>query len=115
MRIYVIHTYGRRHGLNDTECEINALKSVAFGRELIKKGWNPFVPNLYHWVHKGWLESPDEGGWFKMVSDWLQFCDAVFVGAIPEWGDSGVHREIEMAIKMNKPIYYRLEDVPDAF
>lgn len=113
MKIYVIHTYGRRHGLNDTECEINALKSVALGRELIKKGHNPFIPNLYHWVHKGWVDSPDEGGWFKIVSDWLQYCDAVLVGAVPEWDDSGVHREIEMAKEMGLTIHYSIEEIGD--
>jgi hypothetical protein len=114
MKVYVIHTLGRRHGLSELECEINVLKSIQCGRELIKKGHNPFLPNLWWYVHKAWEDSPQEGGWFKMVSDWMQFCDAVFVGAVPEWEDSGVHREIKMATEMGKVIYYRLEDIPDA-
>lgn len=113
MKIYVIGVYGRRHGLNDLECEANALKSVALGRELITKGHNPYIPNLFHFVHKGWSSSPGEGKWFKIVSEWMQYCDAVFVGEVPNWEDSGVHREIQMAIAMDKPIFYKLEDVPN--
>jgi len=90
MRIYVAHTYGRRHGLSNNLCERNAYRSIEVGRELIKRGHNPFIPNLYHFVHTGWDFSPEEDFWLRLVSDWLRFCDAVLVARKPEWEGSGV-------------------------
>ena len=113
MKIYVAHTYGRRHGLTDAECEANALKAVGFGRALIKKGHNPFVPNLWHFVHKNWVDSPHEDHWFILVSEWLRFCDAILIAEIPPWGNSGVEREWMMTQSMGLIIYMSLDEVPD--
>jgi hypothetical protein len=113
MKIYVAHTYGRRHGLNDLECEINTLKSIAVGRKLIRKGHNPFIPNLYHYVHKGFPDSPEEDKWFEIVSEWVQYCDALLVAELPEWEGSGVGREIRIAQTLNIPVYFHLEDIPN--
>lgn len=113
MRIYVAHTYGRRHRLTEAECEANALKAVDFGRALIKKGHNPFIPNLWHFVHKNWIDSPHEDHWFMLVSEWLRFCDAILIAEMPSWEESGVQRELEMAQEMGLIIYRNLLEVPD--
>jgi len=111
MKIYVAHTYGRRHGLSEQECELNAFKSIEVGRKLILKGHNPFVPNLWHFIHTGWSQSPDEDVWLSLVSEWIYSCDALFVANAPSWDDSGVHREVEMAKRMGMPIYYNIDDI----
>lgn len=89
------------------------LHSLEITRELIKCGHNPFNPLLWHYIHLGWRHSPDEDKYYELVSAWIVNCDAVFVGSIPNWENSGVHREIKMAIAMGKPIFYRLEDIPN--
>ena len=113
MKIYVAHTYGRRHGLTDAECEVNALKSIAFGRALIMRGHNPFIPNLWHFVHKKWVDSPHEDHWFMLVSEWLKFCDAILIAEMPPWEESGVQRELEMAHDLGLIVYHSLNEVPD--
>ena len=113
MLIYVAHTYGRRHGLSDSECEFNAYSSIAWGRKLIMKGHNPFIPNLYHFVHGGWDFSPDEDIWLPLVSHWLRFCDALFVAEMPPWEGSGVQHEIDLAKSLNMPIFYSLEEIDE--
>jgi hypothetical protein len=112
MRIYICHPYGRRHGLSDEMLEENALRAIEWGRKLIEMGHNPFIPNLYHFVHKGWDFSPDEDFWLNLVSHWLLFCDAVFVAEKPKWKGSGVQYEIDMAHKIGIPVYYSLEEIP---
>jgi len=113
-KIYVAHTYGRRWGLTDDECECNAIKSIAWGRILIERGWNPFIPNLFHFVHKGWGNSPEESTYFELVSEWIQDCDALFVAEMPPWENSGVAREVGIAESLDIPVYYSLEELPDA-
>lgn len=113
MRIYVAHTYGRRHGLSDKECERNAWKSIEVGRLLIMKGHNPFIPNLYHFVHKNWNKTLPDNLWLTLVSEWLHFCDALLVAEMPPWDGSGVQHEIDIANKLKLPIYYSIDDIPD--
>ena len=112
MKIYVAHTYGRRHGLSNEECERNAMASVELGRQLIMKGHNPFIPNLFHWVHKGWENSPDEAIYLSLVSEWIRDCDALLVGAMPHWVNSGVRREMKIAEALGKKIYWNIDEVP---
>lgn len=113
MKIYVAHTYGRRHGLTEAECEANALKSIEYGRALIKMGHNPFIPNLWHFVHKNWIDSPHEDHWFMLVSEWLKFCDAILIAEIPPWQNSGVRRELDMALDLGLIIYHSLDEIPN--
>jgi len=113
MRVYVAHSYGRRHGLTEAGCEANALRAVEFGRALIKKGHNPFIPNLWHFVHKNWVDSPHEDHWFMLVSEWLRFCDAILIAEMPAWAESGVERELRMAVGMGLHVYSSLDEVPD--
>ncbi len=112
MKIYIAHTYGRRHGISDKELEANALASVEVGRQVILKGHNPFIPNLFHWVHKDWKESPDETLYFSLVSDWIRDCDALLVASLPKWGNSGVKREMKIAEALGKKIYFDISEVP---
>ena len=113
MRIYVAHNYGRRRGLSNEECEVNVMRSIEIGRELILQGHNPFIPNLLHFVHKGWAMSPDESYWHQLSSEWLRFCDSIFVGSKPLDVNSGVKDEVDTSRVLKLPAYYSIEDVPD--
>ena len=113
MKIYVAHEYGRRHGKSDIECEINTWKAINIGRKLIELGHNPLVPNLWHFIAKDWKHSAeDESMWYDLVSSWIEDCDALFVGKYPEWENSGVQQEIELADTLGVPVYWNLEDIP---
>jgi hypothetical protein len=111
-KIYVAHVYGRRHGLTNEECEKNTWLSICVGRELIKKGWNPFIPNIYHFVHKDWDDSPEETIYFDLVSSWIENCQALLVARRALW-EGGVEREEKIAKNLCKDVYLNLADVPD--
>lgn len=114
MKIYVAHTYGRRHGLSDEECEKNVQKSIHWGIKVLNKGHNPFIPNLYHYVHKQMGDySFDESVWLSLVSSWLVDCEAIFVAEMPKWEGSGVMRELVMAQSLNKKVFYDIDEIPD--
>lgn len=117
MKIYVAHNYGRRRGLTKEEREANVAASVELGRQIILKGHIPFIPNLYHHIHEGWDKSPNEEVWTRMVSAWIEDCQALLVGSDtlehPDWEHSGVRREIGIARRLNKIIYLHIDEVPD--
>jgi hypothetical protein len=108
MKIYIAHPYGRRRGLNDGECQKNVDKSLEITRQLIKKGHNPLNPLLWHFVHQGWHDTPDEEIYFHLVSSWIEDCDAFFYGGYAD----GVIREQKIAEALGKKIYYSLDEVP---
>lgn len=115
MRIYIAHVYGRQFGLSEEELEQNAQDSIEWGRKVLMKGHLPFVPNLYHYFHKGWDLSPKEQIYFDLVSHWLRFCDALFVAKLPpvEWHSSGVLKEVNIAQQLKLPVYFKFEDIPN--
>ena len=110
-KVYVCSVYGRRHGLSEEECEANTYKAIEVGRKLILKGYIPFIPHLFHFVHKGWAVSVEEPIYFEIVSSWIEYCDILLVASMPQWEGSGVQREIEIAEGLDIPIYYKLEDL----
>ena len=113
-RIYVAHSYGRRHGLSPKECELNAYKSINYGVKLIEKGHNPFIPNLYHFVWRAMGDnSPPELTWLDMVKEWLRFCDAILIAEMPPYPNSGVAEELRLAEALGLKIYRHIDEVPD--
>ena len=106
MKIYVAGPYGRRKGLSDAECEANVRVAIDAGRALIAKGHIPFIPHLYHYVHVGWSDSPDEEVWLRIASSWIEHCDALLL--LP--GESaGAQHEVELAL--GKKVYRSIEEV----
>ncbi len=112
MRIYVCHAYGRRRGLSMEALQRNVNASIRIGLEIIKKGHNPFIPNLYHYVHLMSNGTIDEGIFFRLVSEWVRFSEALFVGSEPS-DSQGVQAEIDMAKEIGIPIYYDIKEVPE--
>lgn len=111
MKIYVAHTYGRRHGLSEEECEANTLKAIKVGRKLIKMGHNPFIPNLWHYIHKNWNDTLNEDKWLSLVSEWIANCDVLLVASMPKWDGSGVSSEIHIAQELGIYVCWDIEDI----
>ena len=111
-KIYVAHVYGCSDKLSQDARGENVKDCLEnFARPLILLGYNPFVPLLYHYIHIGWYDSPNEQEYFHMVSDWIKDCSKFLMAKNAE--NSGVNREIETAKNFGVHIYYRLSDVPD--
>lgn len=108
MHVYVAYPYGRRRGLDKTEIEANVQASIEIGRQLIAKKHTPFVANLYHYVHHGWEDSPDEDVWFDIVSGWIERCDALYFGGM----STGTLAEHRIAVGLDLPVYYTIDEVP---
>ena len=110
-KVYVSHSYGRREGLSQIDCLLNVISSIMVARELILKGYNPFCPNLWHYLHSGWESSPNEDIWLELVSAWISNCDCVLVAKESCRADSGVQKEIKLARSLGIPIFYNIEDI----
>ena len=108
MFVYVAYPYGRSRNLSLNLININVQASIEIGRRLILKGHIPFVANLYHFVHEGWEDSPEEPVWFDIASSWVRKCDALYFGG----GSTGTNAERRIAFGLRLPIYYSLDEVP---
>ena len=82
----------------------NTENAIAAGEELANLGFVPFVPHLNHWWDSYFPHYP--GFWYAYDLEWLERCDCL----LRLDGDSvGADREVEYAIKLNKPVYYCIE------
>ena len=108
MKIYVAHPYGRRRNLPEYSIATNVGLSIRAGRELIKRGHIPFIPNLYHFVDKYWDESCSEERWAEISASWIECCDALLYCAPSE----GCDKELQIAKELGKQIFYDLEEIP---
>ncbi len=113
MRIYVAHSYGRRRGASLETLQRNVNESIEYGLALIEKGHNPFIPNLYHYVHLMANGSITEDTFINLMTEWVRQCDALLVTTPPQGKDSGVQIEIDVARETGIPIHYSLEDIED--
>ena len=105
-RIFVSHPYGRRRGLSGKELQDNVDNSIRYGIEIIKKGHNPFIPLLYHYVSQ-FDSTITEETFLNMSVEWVKQCDALFVSSI----SPGVQVEIDTARKHLIPIYRSLSEI----
>ena len=86
----------------------NVRRACFAGDEILRKGHTPFIPHLSHlWE----LISPKPWGiWLRIDFALLAKCDALL--RLP--GESiGADAEVAEAMRLGKPIYYDLKDIPD--
>ena len=110
MRIYVAGPYNPRGADTHDAARIanhNVQAAIKIAIELIKKGHNPYVPHLTHYLH---IESdvafPGEK-WYEMDNEWLDYCDALFYIA----PSVGADLELKRVKSQGKPAYFSLEEV----
>ena len=108
MKIYVAHPYGRRKGISDASIESNVNRTIELSRKVIDKGHTPFIPNLYHYVDKGWSSTCGEEIWLQISMQWIESCDAFFYGGKSD----GCDEELAEAQALGKIIYTDIDDVP---
>lgn len=109
MRIYIASPYGRRAGKSPDEIGTWVMYANKIAGVLVKWGHTPFVPHNYHYVHELMNEKVDEDRWFSIVSEWIQFCDALFrTGS----DSDGADREVAIAQELGIPVYFHLDDIP---
>ncbi len=107
-RIYIASPYGRRINNSDAQCEANVKTVIEAARRLILLGHIPFPANIYHFVHKDWLLSPDEDTWLKICMTWVPFCDMLL--RLP--GKShGADAEVKLAENLGIKVVYSFEEL----
>lgn len=109
MKIFISHPYGRRKGISDTAIERNVKKTIELSRKIIARGHTPFIPNLYHYVDKGWKDSCGEDIWLQIALQWIECCDAFYYGG----NSDGCNEELAEAQALGKIIYTDIDDVPE--
>jgi hypothetical protein len=111
MRIYVAGPYGS-HDLPAEKRLANTMVAIRAGRELIKKGHEPYIPHLSHFVHEGWPDSPEADTWKRLDLVWLPFCEAILM--VGNWQtSSGAIDELNASMRLGHFIFYSLAEVPD--
>ncbi len=110
MIIYIASPYGRRIGKKGSTLTNNVKRSIEAGRELILKGHTPFMPLLYHYVHKDWRKTPSEDVWHRICKAFLFHCQGVLR---LEGYSIGADDEVADAKALGKKVFYSLEEVPD--
>ena len=104
MKIYVAGPYSAN---NPHNIQLNVDRAIDIGCELIKRGHNPFIPHLTHYV---WLRPEGDFSydkWCELDVEWLKLCDALyFIGS-----SNGANAELELAKKLGLKIFYSLEEV----
>ena len=114
-KIYVAHAYGRRHNLSFEQCEQNVKDCIRnFTLPLMDMGYNPFTPLLEHYIYEdNWVNAQPEDEVYERVSAWIKDCSKFLVAKNGHWENSGVDREIQIALRYGLSIYYSLDSVPD--
>lgn len=89
----------------------NIRKAAEAGRLLLERGCHPIVPHL---LVREYYRPEDEGGPFgyealmEYALGLLARCDAIlFLGS-----SSGADRELALAKKLGKPVYYDIRELP---
>ncbi len=83
----------------------NVYKALAAAEELIKNGFIPFIPHLYHFWHIVFFH--EKVFWMDLDFEWLTKCDAVWVLG----HSTGVVAEVGVAAANKVPIFYFLQHI----
>ena len=108
MKIYIAGTYSAPTW---KEKQINTDKAIWAGIQVMLKGHNPFIPHLTHYIDKMAYDknifiSYDK--WMEIDNEWLELCDAfLYLNS-----SKGANVELEKAKKLDKIIFYDLNEIP---
>jgi len=100
IKVYVASPYT----IGDTA--VNVKRQIDMVDKLMDRGFAPFAPLYSHFQHmvhpRPWQD------WVKVDLEWVASCDCV----LRLDGESkGADMEVELALKLNIPVYYSLEEL----
>jgi hypothetical protein len=86
----------------------NVRNAIDAAEMLHQMGHKPFVPHLF----KSWhMIYPKPGlEWLDLDFVWLDQCEAVYRVPGESWGSD---QEVKRALDQGKPVYFRMEEVPN--
>lgn len=102
-RIYVAGPY------TSGDVAVNVATAINYADLLLRRGFNPFVPHLSHFWH--YRHAHPYEVWMEWCLEWVRQCDAVL--RIPGLSN-GADREVAYADKLQIPVFYNIDDLPNA-
>jgi len=106
IKVYVAGPYGRRAGISASEQMQNVYETIGVAVELLRKGYNPFVPHVYGFIHNIMEPPLSEEAWLSRFLEWVTVCDCLLrLPGMSEGSDS----EISHARSLGKPVFYSVE------
>lgn len=108
-----IYVAGRYRGPTRDAIELNIQAARHIGRLCLEKGWYPQIPcnNTNHFEHL--LPDVDDQVYIEGTLEMMRRCDAVVL--IPGWRQSkGAVGEVQEAIRLGMPIFYTIDNLPNA-
>ena len=111
LRIYIAGPYTAS---SEAEIQKNVETAIDASLALYKKGHFPYVPHLTHFIDQRARQTGVQMTWedyvFRWDSAWLALCDALlFLAESP-----GARKELELAQRLGKKIFYSLDEVGPA-
>lgn len=111
--IYLSGPIGNGHTQGPRQTYQNVRRGEELMYILMKKGWTVICPHLSYHAWLNWPEDMPWERWIEMDMDFVERSDAFFRMTEQFYGTSkGADREEIEAKRLNKTIYYKLEDVP---
>ncbi len=112
--IYIAGPISNGNKLGAREIYKNVQNGEDLYMELVLKGYNPICP---HFSYYPWLRHDRDihwKTWLTMDENYVKACPALFYMEPKIYGASkGALHEYDLAKKLGKIIYTRMEDVPD--
>ena len=108
-RIYLAGAYSGNNVLGTLN---NIRKGIRLATEVLLAGFSPFVPwfDFHFQLMLRENEHLTLEQYYNYCLEWLKVSDAILL--VPGWEDSkGTKEEINLARKLNIPIYYKLMDL----
>ena len=108
-RIYLAGAYSGNNVLGTLN---NIRKGIRLATEVLLTGFSPFVPwfDFYFQLMLRENEHLTIEQYYNYCIEWLKVSDAILL--VPGWENSkGTKAEINLAHKLNIPIYYELMDL----
>ena len=109
-KVYIAGPYSAN---NITDCLENMRNGMRMGAKVLLAGFAPWVPwhDFHHHLMLRDGESLSINDYYNFSIEWLKVSDCMLV--LPGWENSkGTLAEIEIANRLNIPIYYNLDEIP---
>jgi len=109
-KVYIAGPYSAD---NITDCLENMRNGMRMGVKVLLAGFAPWVPwhDFHHHLMLRDGESLSINDYYNFSIEWLKVSDCMLV--LPGWENSkGTLAEIEIANRLNIPIYYNLDEIP---
>ena len=90
--------------------DLNVQRGIEMGLYLLDMGWAPFIPHASHHMDETAVAGTERyEHWLETDFAYIATCQALL--RLP--GESeGADREVEYALRVGVPVYYRAEDLP---